>query len=113
MKLNYVQIGKRIQNYRKEKKITQEQLANMVELSIPQISYIENGKSGLSLESLVNIATALDASVDDILFGYRVQSNDRLYDYYANLMTGCSDTNKQIIIDTSKALKESLERNKK
>lgn len=113
MTLNYVQIGKRIQNYRKEKKITQEQLANMVDLSVPQISYIENGKSGLSLESLVNIATALDASVDNILFGYKVKSSDRFYDYYTNLMTGCSDSNKEIIIETSQALKKALEKNKK
>lgn len=113
MTLNYVQIGKRIQKHRKEKKITQETLANMVDLSVPQISYIENGKSGLSLESLVNIATVLDASVDEILFGYRINSTDRYYDYYVNLMTGCSDSDKQVIIDTSQALKKALEKKDK
>ena len=56
MTLNYTIIGEQIRKARKKMKITQEQLAEMVDKCPSYISYIENGKKKLSLETLVNIA---------------------------------------------------------
>lgn len=51
--------GKRLRECRLEKNMTQEELASASFLSVQQISYIENGKRGMSLESVRNFSEIL------------------------------------------------------
>jgi transcriptional regulator with XRE-family HTH domain len=67
--LDFVQIGKRIQDCRHVAGLTQQDLGEKTELSPPHISRIENGSKKLSLESLVAIASVLHVSTDYLLFG--------------------------------------------
>lgn len=67
--INYVDIGKRIQQKRKSANLSQEQLANIAGLEIPTISKIENGKTKISLPSLIQIANGLECSADELLCG--------------------------------------------
>lgn len=53
-------IGKKIQAARKEQKITAEQLAEMIDISQPHMSRLENGGTVPSLEKILEIAKALD-----------------------------------------------------
>lgn len=55
--------GERVQALRKERKITQEQLAEHLNKSIEHISYIERGERAPSFETILNIAEALEISV--------------------------------------------------
>ena len=59
-------IGKRIQQYRKEKGITQEDLAEMIDLSTHHLSALERGVYGIKLSKLVKILNILDCSADEI-----------------------------------------------
>ncbi len=59
-------IGKRIQLCRKSRNLTQEQLAEMVDLSTNYVSAVERGIHQLSLENLVKVMTVLNCSADDI-----------------------------------------------
>lgn len=59
-------IGKRIQYYRKKKGLTQEQLAEMVNISTNHLSAIERGIYGVKLETLVEIINIIDCTADDI-----------------------------------------------
>lgn len=68
MTLDYKRIGVRIKEKRKHIGITQAQLAEMVFLSTKYISQIERGVRHPSLDSMADIAVALDASVDMLLF---------------------------------------------
>jgi len=52
-------LGANIKSIRKARKMTQEQLAEMVDIAPPNISYIENGKFAPSIETLQKIACAL------------------------------------------------------
>ena len=54
--------GKRIQQFRKERGLTQEQLAEMVSLSPSYLSAIERGVYQISLEPLVEIMNCLDCN---------------------------------------------------
>lgn len=54
------QLGNKIKKIRKARNITQEQLAEMIEIGTPNVSYIENGKFAPSVETLQKIATALE-----------------------------------------------------
>lgn len=55
-------LGKRIKFIRKERKMTQERLAELVEIGTPNISYIESGKFAPSSDTLQKIAIALNVS---------------------------------------------------
>ena len=60
-------IGKRIKSAREKKGLTQEQLAEQVNLSPMHISVIEHGNKLPRLETLINIANVLDVSADILL----------------------------------------------
>lgn len=55
MELDYRVIGSRIQARRKQKKITQEKMAEALNLSVGFISQIERGVTKLSLDSMAAI----------------------------------------------------------
>lgn len=55
--------GERVQSLRRERRITQEQLAELTEKSIEHISYIERGERAPSFETILDIAEALGVSV--------------------------------------------------
>ena len=63
------QIGENIRAARKSKGLKQEQLAEIAGLSTNHISKLENGKSGLQLNTLIQLADALDLSLDELVFG--------------------------------------------
>lgn len=72
MDLNYEIIGRRIKEIRQHKRLTQEKLAEMCNLSASYISYIESAKKKrASLESLVKIANNLGVTVDTFLNEYQ------------------------------------------
>ena len=60
-------IGKRIKSAREKKGLTQDQLAEQVNLSPMHISVIERGNKLPRLETLINIANVLDVSADILL----------------------------------------------
>lgn len=62
-------IGKRIQNRRKQKGYTQEQLADMMNVSVQMISNLERGNKAIRIDNLVNLSKILNVSTDYILTG--------------------------------------------
>ena len=67
MELDYKAIGKRIKIARINAELTQEKLADLVDLSPSHMSNIETGTTKVSLVSIVKIANALSVTVDDLL----------------------------------------------
>jgi transcriptional regulator with XRE-family HTH domain len=55
--------GKRLLELRKERKMSQENLAELSELNRPYISAIEQGKRNVSLEVISKLAQALDIEI--------------------------------------------------
>lgn len=72
--VDYYLIGKRIRELRVQNKITQEDLAEQIDLSVSYISYVENGKKKPSLETLIRIANILGVTVDEILAGNQLHN---------------------------------------
>lgn len=60
------QFGRRLRYLRRLRDLTQEQLAEMVGLSVDQVSNIERGVNAPSFASLARIAEALGVSVADL-----------------------------------------------
>lgn len=53
-------LGKRIQNIRKQRKLTQEKLAELVGIEVPSLSNIETGKYAPSIENLQKLSEVLE-----------------------------------------------------
>lgn len=62
-------IGKRIQNRRRQQGYTQEQLAEMMNVSIQMVSNLERGNKAIRIDNLINLSQILDISTDYILTG--------------------------------------------
>jgi transcriptional regulator with XRE-family HTH domain len=67
MEINIVLTGQRIRAARKEKKVSSEVLAEKVGIAVESLWHIENGARNTSLQTLCNIAEALDVPVDYLL----------------------------------------------
>ncbi len=65
--LDFASIGKKIKEIRISKNLTQEYVANIVDVNVSHISNIENNRVKVSLSTLVKICNALDTTVDFIL----------------------------------------------
>lgn len=61
---NIEEVGKRIRQLRECKKISREELAEILELSDSYIGLIERGARGITLENLVKIANLFEVSLD-------------------------------------------------
>lgn len=62
-------IGRRIQNRRKQQGYTQEQLADLMNVSIQMVSNLERGNKAIRIENLIRLSQILEVSTDYILTG--------------------------------------------
>lgn len=69
--------GLKIKHYRNQKKLTQEELGNKLEVTKSYISKLESEKTTPSLEMLLNIAEVLEVDVGDLLEG-KIEPPDEL-----------------------------------
>lgn len=67
--LDKSKIGQRIRQLRLLHDYTQAEFAELIDISINFLSEIENGKKGLSQDTLAKICRQLNTSADYILFG--------------------------------------------
>ena len=69
MSVDYKLIGSRIQRIRKSEKMTQEKLAEMLDVSVGYVSQIERGITKPNLEMLTSICGFLSCDICDLLSG--------------------------------------------
>ena len=62
-------IGKRVRRQREKMGLTRDQFAEQIDISPQFLAEIENGKKGMSAETLYKICVNTDASTDYILIG--------------------------------------------
>lgn len=75
MHYNALNTGKRIQKLRKDKGLTQEQLAERLNLSTVHMAKIETGQRSCSLDVLTEFAMFFNASLDYLVLG-KVSDNE-------------------------------------
>jgi transcriptional regulator with XRE-family HTH domain len=111
MELNYRIIGRRIKDLRIQRQISQETLAEKVNLSATYISRIETAEKRASLKSLVFIAEILEVTLDYFLRGNQLYSSFEYTDEILKIFDGCSNYEKRIIYEIAVATKRSLNDN--
>ena len=71
-------LGLRLKEYRENRKLTQDKLAEMVGIDPKHLSRIENGRNYPSLETLEQILDSLDVSYEEIFNFKLLVSKDEL-----------------------------------
>lgn len=61
-----ITFGLKIKELRKQKKYSQEQLANLASINKSYISKIENGKTEVSIEIMNKLAKAFEIEIDQL-----------------------------------------------
>lgn len=69
MKIDYVEIGRRIAARRKELGLKQYEVCELIDVNYKYISNIETGRSAPSLETVMNLCEALQTTPDSLLMG--------------------------------------------
>lgn len=67
MDLDYLEIGRNIRTHRQQKGMKQKDLAELINVTDQHISHIENGRTKLSVDSLVAISNALQVDCNTLL----------------------------------------------
>lgn len=110
MALDYSIIGERIRKARLENNITQEKLAEELDVSIAFVSRIECGTTHINLKRLSQICNILNIKegviLNVILNGTNVSSDNYLSKEFNELFLNCSKDTQKLIYDIAKIIIE-------
>jgi len=106
--MDYRAVGKRIRNERVNIELTQAELAEKVNVTTAYIGQIERGERKFSIETLLNIATVLNVSVDYILSEEGNLYTASLHQQMASLLDNRGPEDIAMAIDIIKAVFERL-----
>ncbi|MCR5099141.1 MAG: helix-turn-helix domain-containing protein [Lachnospiraceae bacterium] len=67
--IEYSMIGTRIAAVRRSKKMTQETLAEMLDVTSKHVSHVENSTSSFSLKQMIRFCEIFNCSFDYLIFG--------------------------------------------
>lgn len=70
--MDIIGLGLRIKEIRKQQRLTQEMLAERINVSPHYVYEIERGLKNMSLATLADISCALNVSTDYLLFGHTI-----------------------------------------
>ena len=75
---NKYEIGQRIRKLRSSLDFSQMRFAESIDISVPFLSEIENGKKSMSQEILHRICSTHQISADYLLFGYETNTSSQI-----------------------------------
>ena len=84
------EIGERIRKARIARKMSQQELANTANISLPHISDIERGKQAMKLFTFIRIIEALQVSADSILRADVPEVNRLYQNEFSEITADCS-----------------------
>lgn len=108
--LDYYKIGQKIRKRRKAHGLSQEQLAERVNISVTHMSHIETGNTKLSLPVLTEIAVALGVRTDDLLYETSVVADSGAMEEIAAVLDRCTVQEAMVIADIVRAAKLSMDK---
>ena len=82
-----IQIGEQVRIAREQAKLTQEVLAEKIEVSPQYISDLERGVVGIALSTLKKLCCALGVASDQILFGTQLQDRGAILSNACSTLT--------------------------
>ena len=104
MALDYKIIGDRIRKARIDNNLTQENLAEKLDVSVAFVSRIECGTTHVNLTRLSEICSILNIDEGQILNGVSTNSKNYLSDEFNELMRSCPKETQKLIYDVAKLI---------
>lgn len=108
MQPDYSAIGKRVQERRMAKKMSQAELATRISVTSPHISNIERGKTKVSLPTLIEIARALGTTLDELVCDNLPEAKEIFLGDFSDTLRSCSIQELRILSDVTKVLLQSM-----
>lgn len=82
--------SEKIKSLRKQKKISQEQIADQIGISRPSYIAVENGTKELTLTQMRQLAVILGVPLEELIFdAVQVSSDDYNYEKYKQIVLNC------------------------
>lgn len=106
MALDFAIVGQRLKKARIEKNMTQEKLAEKIDVSVAFLSRIERGITHINLKRLSQICSILDVSEGYILNGTSSSSEQYLISEFNELLSNCSAEKQKLIYKIAKIIIE-------
>ena len=106
--MDYKELGKRIKTARLAAGLTQEQLAERINLSSGHCAHVERGTTKVSLSALVSIANALNTTPDKLLIDNNYQATPHLLEEAQALLEDCTPDEMYVILQVAAAIKKSI-----
>lgn len=106
MALDFNIIGERLKKARTDKNMTQEKLAEQLDVSVAFLSRIERGTSHINLKRLSQICEILDVSEGSILNGVSSKSNNYLTSEFNDILNSVSSEKQKLIYKIAKIISE-------
>ena len=88
--------------------LSQENLSEMIGISVTHMSHIETGNTKLSLQVLVDLAIALEVRTDDLLYDKSFAERNTAIEAIVQILDTCTTQQIRVIEDIIKATKTSL-----
>lgn len=95
-------MGKRLRAYRLESSLTQDKMAEILDVSLKHYSEVERGITGLSVEKLIFLSNYFGLSLDYLLKGE--QNKDILPFILIDVYESCPDEKKGHLLELLKTL---------
>lgn len=112
MILNLIGLGQRIKMFRRKRGLTQIALSDMIDVNTSFLSKVESGQKGLRLETLVNLANALNVSTDELLSDSLQNTIMATNHLFAEQLADCTEYERRVLEQSLKAIKDSLRANR-
>lgn len=102
--VDYNKLGERIKAERKHLNLTQAQLAEAIDISDTYMGAIERGERGLSLDTLVKLATRLGVTVDFLLSDSVSATDSNIMEQFRQIMDGQPLERRKMAINVLRAV---------
>ena len=106
MALDYKIIGDRLRAARSKKNMTQEDLAEQMDVSVVYISRVERGNSRINLPRLNQMCNILGVTEGQVLNGVASNSKSYLNSEFGALLKNCPPEKVKLIYEVAKAIVE-------
>lgn len=104
--LDFKVIGLRIQQRRCEKKMTQAELAELIDTNQKHLSRIEGGYHRCTLDLIVAIAKSLDVSVDYLIADFNDSLNPSTLQVIIDEIKGMTSQQLEMLLENIKTIKK-------
>lgn len=108
MKFDPKVLALRIKKMRSKRNMTQEHLAEVVDLSVVYISNVERALRVPSLESMIEICNALGCTMDELLDGFLTAKPSQYPEKVDHIIADCSLEERRFLMKLCTLLKDYL-----